>query len=472
MPRRVQDIIPANHRSIRKPIVSDVTPVKITKKKSLDFEVKKKPLVSGPKIRIETEAAEEVDDGIYADKIAPAIQYMPVTPPTIRPPKRKIGKWSVILVALIVFIVGSGYVASVYYSRATFTIVPKVIPVSVNGTYVASANTGDSSLSYEIVTVQSSATSTVVATNGPITNTKATGKLTLYNVWSVAPIRLIAGTKLITSSGLVYKLTSSVVIPGYTKPSGTVIPGKVAAGIIADQAGQNFNVLTTDNAGDFRILAYKDSAKESSVYGRLITNVSGGFSGVKKIVSQTTIASTTASLKANLTAALLAQVKTQIPNGYIMYDSNYSVQFFGPDIGGGSASTATVAERATMYGIIFRQNKLIDALAGSQSTALFGKFGFTYPGLESLQVSITNLKDFSPSKKVTLVLHVKGTMKLVGTVPVEDIRQKLAGISLAGTQEVFKSFSPVIESGSGELAPPWAKIPTDLRRITVTVKEP
>jgi hypothetical protein len=60
---------------------------------------------------------------------------------------------------------------------------------------------------------------------------------------------------------------------------------------------------------------------------------------------------------------------------------------------------------------------------------------------------------------------------LIGLVPVAEIKKKLAGRSLAQTQEVFKSFSPVIESGTGELAPPWAKVPTDLSRIIINVKE-
>ena len=70
-----------------------------------------------------------------------------------------------------------------------------------------------------------------------------------------------------------------------------------------------------------------------------------------------------------------------------------------------------------------------------------------------------------------LVLRAKGDIKLVGTVPVDDITKKLEGISLAKTQDVFKSYSAVIASGSGELVPPWAKIPNNPKRISITVKE-
>jgi hypothetical protein len=80
------------------------------------------------------------------------------------------------------------------------------------------------------------------------------------------------------------------------------------------------------------------------------------------------------------------------------------------------------------------------------------------------------LKDFAPDKKGTLIVNLKGDLRLDGTVPVDDLKKALAGKSLADSQAVLKTFSPVIENADGELVPPWSKIPTDISRITVNVK--
>jgi hypothetical protein len=461
MPRRVQDILPADRRSIRN-VPLDEAPKPKTKANKRS------------KTREENEdGSAELDREIPVHKVREPMRHMPVTPPT--PPtkrKGKRGKWFVITLSIIVLIGIAGYVASTYYSRATFTITPKVIPVSVNGTYVAQSTPGANVLNYELVTVKGAASTTVPAIDGAQTNTKATGKITVYNAYSAQTLRLIAGTRFSDDSGRIYRLTNSIVIPGYTKPATNIIPGSIVTTIVADEAGQSYNISKTDAISDFKVVAYKGGDKYDSVYGRLASDVSGGFTGVKKVVNPTAVASSSDVLKANLTRSLLAQAKAAIPDGYIMYDNGYKTVFTSPSIDNANVGKATVAIQGTLYGILFKKVDISKTFAGAPSVASFGNFGYNALGLDTIQVSVTNLKDFSPEKRGTVIIHAKGNMKLVGTIPVDEIKHKLAGIPLGSTENVFKSYSPVIENGSGELVPPWAKIPNDLERITVTVAEP
>lgn len=397
---------------------------------------------------------------------------MPVTPPDSRLPRRRPRNrltWLLVALGIIAVIGVIGFIASSLYSRASFTIVPKAIPVAVNGTYVAVATPATGSLSYEIVTLKETASSTIPATDGPQTSAKATGKVTLLNSYTGQPVRLIAGTRLSDDAGLVYRISSSVVIPGDTSSSGKTVPGKVSVSIVADQPGQDYNRAKLDSTG-LKIVAYDGSPKYDSIYATLSTDITGGFVGTKKITSPAVVASTTARLKAQIISSLLSQMKSAIPDGYIMYGGDYSSSFSSPVVGGTDHGLATVSLQGALYGIMFKKSDLLSKFSSGQSDTIFGGFGYTAPGLDTIQMTITNLKDFSPDKKTTLVIQAKGDLKLVGTVPVDDIKKKLEGISLAATQNVFKSYSPVIETGSGELVPPWAKIPTDPNRITVTVQ--
>jgi hypothetical protein len=480
MPRRVQDIIPADRRSIREISVPSRTPARATtrSKKTVDVvEVGEEevPVIKTSKIpesKIPDKASITGESELSINRIAVPPRRMPVTPPSIDNSRRwKFGKWPIITIVIILAIVLAGYFASAYYSQATFTIVPKVVPVTINSTYVAQGSSQNNGLFYEVITLNGSATTTVASTNGPLTNTKATGKVTLYNYNSTQSVRLIAGTRLSGDSKLLYRLSSSIVIPGYTKSGANIVPGKINANIVADQPGQNYNI-PADPSIELKIVAYAGSAKHSTIYSKTISAVSGGFSGVKKNVSAAAMASSTTGLKSEITNSLLEQAKLAIPAGYIMYDKSFVTVFGSPVIGGTASTTATVSLQGTMYAIAFPESKLIEAFAGAQTVALFDSFAYTAPGLKDLNVSITNIKDFSPTKKGALVLSAKGDIKLVGTVPVDEIRKKLAGIPLSSTQEIFKSYSPVIQSGEGELAPPWANIPTDLNKVKIIVEEP
>jgi hypothetical protein len=110
-------------------------------------------------------------------------------------------------------------------------------------------------------------------------------------------------------------------------------------------------------------------------------------------------------------------------------------------------------------------------VAGDQAVAQFDDFAYETPGLESLDFSIANAKDFSPEKKNTLIIKLKGDATIVGTVPVDALKQKLAGLSLVETSTVLRSFKPVIEidKSSGSITPPWSKVPSDPKRITIEV---
>ena len=465
MPRRVQDIVPGDRRGIRD------LPLERARKERASTDSGNEPETEIPIHKKRPEAATHVSAKRKPPLEALSVRRMPVTPPTTVRPRREKGrvKWFLVALGIVVVIGIIGFIASSHYSKASFTIAPKTLPITVNGTYVAQATTGSGVLSYEVVTVKGSASSTIPATDGPQTSSKAIGKITLYNAYSGQTVRLIAGTRFVSDAGLIYRLSSSVVIPGDSSASGVVLPGKISADVIADQAGQAYNLSKAD-ASDLKIVAYQNSAKYDSIYAKLSSDLTGGLVGTKKITNPATVASTTARLKTELTSSLLTQVQGVIPDGYIMYPNNYSAAFSEPIVGGADHNIATVAVQGSVYGILFKKSDLLSKFSSNQTDTLFGSFGYTSPGLDSLQVVITNLKDFSPDKKSSLVIHAKGDLKIIGSVPVEDIKKKLEGMSLAGTQDVFKSYSAVIASGSGELVPPWAKIPTDPKRITITVQ--
>ena len=323
-------------------------------------------------------------------------------------------------------------------------------------------------MTYSLITVKGTASTTISAVDGPYQSTKAHGTVQIVDYYAAVPQRLIAGTRFIDNTGRIYRLTSSIVVPGAQSSS---TPGKILAQITADQPGQSFNISKNELVGDLKIAAYKGLSKYDTIYGKIVSDIAGGFEGTKKSVNPAAIASSTALLKLKLAASLVNQVKTTVPDSYIMYPNSYVTTFGTPIVGGAEQGQASVSLTGTAYGILFKRSDLEGKLAGDKLN-VFGNFAYTSQGLDELTFQISNAKDFSPDKKGTLVFHVTGNLSLIGTVPVEDLKAKLAGVSLSKTQDLIRPFNAVIESGSGELVPPWANVPSDPSRISIIIKAP
>ncbi len=453
MPRRVEDIVRNERRTIREV--------------SVDKPARPKASRSSPS---RSESEEEVP-----------IKRMKVTPPPTRPVARKDRKsagrkmWIIIAAAVIVLVAGTAAVSSIYYSRATFNIVPVSIPVTVsNSTIVATGTSTAGYLKYDTAKFTGVASTTVTAIDGAYTSTKASGQVTLYNSYAAEGQRLLAGTRLSNDSGFVYRLVSSVFVPGYKSSNGNKIAGSLKADVIADKPGAQYNIKKTEGTGELRIIAYTGGPRYDTVYARLLTDIIGGYEGTKKTVDPKLLASTTANLQEVLRKALLSQALGAVPPGYVTYDTAYTTSYTAPVLGGTSPKVATVTVSATLYNILFKKTDLMGKLAGQQNVERFGKSAYSTPGLESLKFLITNPDTFKPAKQSTLIARLNGNVTMKGTIPVSELKTKLAGMSLADTRAIFGSYSTVVDVGksSGELFPSWAsKVPSDQSRINIEVKD-
>lgn len=455
MPRRVEDIIPNDRRSIR------------------DISVNLGREMIGNKTSIEKdEKKTNKEHSIRLRKIPIAPPILHEKRPKTKKDSRKI-KITIIITGSLIIVLTLAYFASIYFARAIFTVVPREIPVIVNSAYVTSNTPQNNLLTYNLLFASTTINTTVSAKDGASIERKAQGTVTIYNAYSPKPWRLIAGTRLTNTPGKIYRLTGSVLIPGYTKTiSGPVVPGKINVPIIADQPGSEYNLTLEDDMNDFTIVAYKGGDKYTSIYARLAKNIQGGFAGKKKIVGDTDLATVTSTLKTQITTQLLDEIKNKVSLKDIMYDKAFIISFGSPEIGGDKPGIADVSIHANIYGITFDREELIKKLSGEISTSSFGDHKFDTVGLQGLAFSISNLNDFSPQKKNTLIIKLQGDIKLVGSIPVDELKQKFAGIPLSETREILRSYSSLIilDKSSGQVVPPWAKIPKDTDKISILTK--
>jgi hypothetical protein len=242
--------------------------------------------------------------------------------------------------------------------------------------------------------------------------------------------------------------------------------------VIADQAGEKYNVVKSDTLSDFKIVAFKGTPRYEAFSARLNTDITGGFSGIKKMVSPSVLASTTAVLEERLTARLVAEIRASVPREEVLFEGAWVPVFGRATVENGGEGEAVVSVKGTLYGVALKRDDLINRIAGEKVASTFGSFSYTTPGLEDLEFVISNPKDFSPADKNSLIFRLNGDMKLVGSVPVDELKGKLAGAMLAETGEILRPYSLIIDPGSsGEVTPPWARVPEDTERIFIVIKD-
>ena len=490
MPRRIQDIVPNNHRSIRdiplerNSITAPIQPPKAggrkqeTGRKLEDTErdvlpePAKKAVAGRKKTVSEPESLpdEDIPDQPPAQISEIKPRRVSFTPPARTEPKKG-KKWVFILLAIILVVATVGYFASVYFSHATFNIAPKITPIAVDGTYVLENSSGTSTFKYTLSTLSGTASATVPASDGPKVSTNAKGSITISNSYSAQPQQLKAGTRFTDDTGRIYRLSSSIVVPGYTTTGGTIVPKSITTTVVADAPGQSYNISRTDSVSDFKIVAYKGTPRYDTLYGRLATDISGGFVGTKKTIVPGLLASTTADIQTKIKTSLIGQVQSVIPEGYIMLDNAYTTSFGAPVITGDDPKSAVITIKGTLNAILIKKDQLIRHIATKQRVDEFGNYSFTAPGIEMLDFTIGNPKEFSAEKKNKLIIKLKGVVTLVGTVPVDELKSKLAGASLSETTDILRAYKPVLilEKSSGQIIPPWSKVPSDLSRIEIRV---
>lgn len=409
----------------------------------------------------------EVEEEIPIRRIRTMAPPAPVSHAKIsqKRPHRKVPS---ILVTFIVVFIGIAVIAvalSLLYSKAAVTITPKTAHFDVS-TIVTTKKSVDSSFGYDVVSISTTSVKTVPAVDGPTIETKAKGSVTLYNEQTVQQ-KILAGTRLSNSQGLIYRTAATVVIPPIS--SGKT-PGNIVVAVLADQAGASYNI-SQSSSETLKVVAYKDGPKYSTVYAKVKTAITGGFSGNKKTISPEAQAAATQNAKDEVKAKLVAQVQKFVPKDSVMYDTAYTIDYEVADPVAKDPQTAEITVKGTLSGAEFKKNDLLKAIAPKELDK-FSAPAYRIDGIEDLKFSVVNTKDFSAKKATPLIFNIRGPITLVGTFSDTALKNELKGTYLKESNAIFAHY-PAISNAYALITPFWMRyFPNSVDKISVEIKDP
>ncbi len=371
--------------------------------------------------------------------------------------------WIAVFIAGL--LAGGAWLWSTVLSRAEIIINFKKIPWQYDSVFVASkaatkTNIEKRILPAEVFSDQKNLYQFFPASGKAEVSQKATGRITVYNVYSSAAQPLVATTRFVTPEGLIFRLDSGIVVPGAEIKNGKVAPASIEANVTADKPGPAYNISATPK---LTIPGFKGSPKYDGFYGALINGAKGGFIGEKAVPTETDLTKakekTAEILKSSLQAGFLSR---QPENFKILGEPEITITRLNVDKNTDQNGNFRILGEARFRAIGFKDSDLRLLL---QNIATVDHRGMV---LKEVDLKYGPPKSDFDRGEVSFGLTIQGT--LVPAFSAEDFKTEIARRPIQETRTLIGKL-PDLSDAKVSLWPFWARrLPGDPKRISVVIK--
>jgi hypothetical protein len=370
------------------------------------------------------------------------------------------GIWYVAAFAIVVLVLALTYV----FASAEVVVTPRQGTVELTGPLVADkiSRTG---LTFQMMVVEDVASAEVASSGETYIEKKAIGTVRLFNNNPTAQ-KLLIDTRLTSSEGKIYKTKTATTIPGNKIVSGKSVPGTVDVGLYADEAGDSYN-LAKDV--DLKVLGFKGGPKYTTVYGKTLTEISGGFKGQSSNISEEDLKTKTENLKGDLTKSLYEKAKAQLPESFVFYEKSSLIDFDEPIVETATdGTTATIKVAGTMNAIIFKESELTKALVSGVVSEE-----------DREKVRVSNIRDLNieldkataigdPTTMESIKITINDKINVVWDIDEDGLTKALSGIRKKDFESKMIQFKN-IDKAELDLKPFWKnRLPEKTEDIKIT----
>lgn len=386
-----------------------------------------------------------------------------IAPPQF-PPKRSFlsgkGVWSGIFILLIALAFG----ASFLFVSAQVEIRPKMENASLSTSLLAKKAPQSGELGFDIVTISRELGKNVEASGEEKVDKKASGRIVIFNKYSKNAQKLIANTRFENTKGQIYRIAEAVNVPGFTVKDGQTVPGSVTVTVYADKPGEAYNSPLTD----FTIPGFEGDPRFTTIFARSDTSMQGGFSGMVKKITPEVLEKAQVDLEAQLKDQLTIEVKSQIPDNYILFPGATSFAFEDSAQTDVSENSVKINRKGTITGMILDKDLLNSQLAKNTLTPA-GSGEVYVENLEGLTLVLPEDTKISSNMDKDVSFTLKGPAKFIWTFDEATLKKDLAGKSKKNLGSVLAKY-PAIEKAKVTLRPFWKfSFPKNTDKININI---
>jgi len=377
---------------------------------------------------------------------------------------------------VIAIFFGLGAAAYIFVPKAEISLAIKQKIKEQDYTLKGDASKSGIDLTQEIIPVKvveitSEATKDFTTTGSgkkSVSNQKAHGTITIYNEFSTSSQPLVATTRFLSEGGKLFRLASAVTVPGTSSVNGETKPGAIEAEVIADEAGEDYNIEPTK----FSIPGFKDNGndKYTKIYAKSTKAMSGGgsslaSSGETKAITADDIAKAKSEIIVDLNkdaknkimagAEGMVVLDDAINNDEATYKTSHSV--------GEVVDKFQLTASSRAQAIVFSEKDLKELVGNLLAKSAGGTKA------EGDEISLEYGKSLPDFKNKTLDIKVHAVGKTGSALDIEKFKKEIVGKN----NEEFESYLsnyPDIAKAEVTYWPPFiSKIPKFTQRIEVAL---
>jgi len=366
--------------------------------------------------------------------------------------------------------IGAVLVAGIFiYGAVTYSAFVKIslkhieVPLTTTKEFVAASDT-PKMIPFQIMTITDEQYIGLTATGEKTVNSKASGTITIYNEFGSQSQILIKNTRFQATDGKIYRIDRSVTVPGTKTVGGKTVPGTLDVTVYADASGPSYNI----GLSDFTVPGFKGSPRFDKFYAKSKTPMTGGVSGIVKVVSDEDITQARSSLSASLKEKLLKEAEAELPKGMVLFPDAIFYTF--TDVLDSSAKPEETNVKFTLKGTL--EAVIFDSIALGREVVSIGS-----PVQDEEKVEIQNIKDLvfawkkpgsaAPKSTDEISFTLTGSAKAVWVVDTELLKGKLVGIKKVDFQKSLRGFTG-IEKSTASIRPFWkTSFPKNLDKIHI-----
>lgn len=369
-------------------------------------------------------------------------------------------KSSLSTIGFILLVVGLVVGVSLYtyvFDSATITIVPKYKDVeTIKQAFLFSKEgVNDTGIPFIVASTSLSRTKTLTLSESKKVESKASGKITIYNNYDGSPQKLIKNTRFESTKGKIYRISQSVEVPG--KKGST--PGSIDVTVYADSNGADYNMTT----GDFTIPGFKGTARETTFYAKTKTPITGGASGNMSLASLSDLNAAKDSLAIELDKAIKEESKKIKKEGYIPMYSAEEITYEDNENEILSGTTGTYKVTAIAYVMLANASKLAQSFAKNSGDYDNAPVRLAYEDT----LTYTRKETDHITEGDTLSIFVEGNPRIIWESNIDSIKALVKGNGRDEFKPLMKTIDS-IESAEINFSPMWlSHFPSDVSKLNV-----
>ena len=370
----------------------------------------------------------------------------------------------VLTLGAIVVLAVVGFGITFFLRGAEVMVYPKFKDVVVEATFTSTSEPQVGDLGHEILILEEIGRRSIEATGEEETQERARGTITIFNEFSSSPQRLIKNTRFESPDGLVYRISDSVVVPGFTRDDNDIIiPGSIVAEVFADGDGDRYNIAATR----FTIPGLEGTDQFEDMYATSDEPFTGGFEGLKFVVDEENFMTVQEELRVELIETLTSRLQSERPAGFELFDEAITFEFDPLPSFQNEDGTVSIEEHGRLIVPLFGDAEFASYIAQNTIAGYEG---------EPVRIEDSALLTFaylaattSPnvSEESNIEFTLSGNIRVIWEFGREQLQNDLLGLSKTALPSVLSGY-PAIERAEAVIRPFWKQsFPEDTKDIEV-----